>query len=150
MQLEIDFLQFQPQLRLQQAEGKNYVFDPVRKKLILLTPEELLRQLVVHFLLVDMKYPIQKIRVEIGIMLHGMKRRCDIVVFDDSIKPWLLVECKSPKVRISQNTFEQAAAYNLQLQVPFLAVTNGLSTFCCAIDHEARNFKFLEQFPEWI
>lgn len=149
MQLEIDYRQFQPRLRLQKSGTATLVFDPIRKKQIVLTPEELLRQLVVLYLLENMQYPVNRIRVEIGIELHGMKRRCDVVVFDKNIQPWLLVECKSPKIQISQTTFQQVAAYNLQLQVPYLVVTNGLSTFCCAIDYETRDYRFLEGFPEW-
>lgn len=149
MLLQFDFLQFQPKLRLSKAEEKTLVYDPVRRKDIVLTPEELLRQLVVMYLLEVKNYPVNRIRVEVGITLNGLQKRCDIVVFDAGINPWLLVECKSPKVPLTQATFEQAARYNLQLRAPFLAVTNGLSTFCCALDFEKQAFEYLKDLPEF-
>ena len=148
MLLELNFLQFQSKLRLLQSGNTGLIYDPIRKKNVVRTPEETLRQLVLLYLLEVMQYPSRRIRVEIGIELHGMKKRCDIVVFDKNLSPWLLIECKSPKVKLAQSTFDQAAAYNLQLQVPYLAVTNGLATFCCAMDYELRNYRFLEHFPE--
>lgn len=149
MLLQLDFLQFQPKLRLTSSGGKSFVFDPIRRKDIILTPEELLRQLVVLYLLEDCRYPANRIRVEVGFTLNGQQRRCDIIVFDEAIKPWLLIECKSPKVPLTQSTFEQAARYNMQWQAPYLAVTNGLSTFCCVLDFENQDFAYLPKFPDF-
>jgi hypothetical protein len=149
MQIELDFLPFQSQLRLTKKGDKAWVFDPVRLKNIVLTPEELLRQLVLCYLMQTKKYPLHRIRVEKGVSLNGMTKRCDIVVFDQQIQPWLLVECKSPKVPLSQATFEQAARYNLALKAPFMAITNGLSTFACALNFEQQTFEYLTEFPEW-
>ncbi len=150
MHLQPNFLQLQHQLRHVRTEQAQLVYDPIRRKELVLTPEELLRQLVLlHFLEIK-KYPANRIRVEIGIELNGLKKRCDIVVFDPQLRPWLLVECKSPKVAVDQATFEQAARYNLQLQAPYLAVTNGLATFCCRLDFEQAAFEYLPDFPEWI
>jgi hypothetical protein len=146
--LQIDYTAYQSLLRIQKSEQGVFVFDPIRKKNIVLTPEELLRQLVLQYLMQEMQYSLARIRVEIGIELHGMKKRCDIVVFDRALQPWLLIECKSPKVALTQKTFEQAAAYNLRLQVPFLAITNGPATFCCRMDYEERRFEFMKGFPE--
>ena len=115
----------------------------------MLTPEEMLRQLVLLYLLEVKKYPSNRIRVEIGLLLNERPKRCDLVVFDAGLNPWLVVECKSPKVPLTQATFEQAARYNLQFRAPFLAVTNGLATFSCALDFEQPGFSFLEDFPEW-
>lgn len=125
------------------------MFDPIRKKEVVLTPEELLRQLVLLYLLEFKKIPAHRIRSEIGIEVNGMKRRCDILVFDADIQPWLLVECKSPKVKVSQATFEQAARYNMQLKAPFLAVTNGLATYCASLDFENSSFAYLGDFPDF-
>lgn len=148
MLLQLDFLQFQPKLRLSKSGEKNFVFDPVRRKDVALTPEELLRQLVLLYLLEIKNYPANRIRVEAGFTLNGLQKRCDLIVFDADVKPWLLVECKSPKVPLTQATFEQAARYNLQWQAPFLAVTNGLATFCCALDFEKSSFEYLRDFPD--
>ncbi len=148
MLLELDFLPFQGDLRLSQSEGKTVVFDPIRRKNIILTPEELLRQLVLQYLLQVKKYPTNRIRVEIGIEVNGRLQRCDLVVFDAAIKPWLLIECKSPKIALKQHTFEQAGRYNMQLKAPYLAITNGVATFCANVDFEKQFFTYLSDFPD--
>ncbi len=149
MLLQLDYLQFQSVLRLSKRENTSFVFDPIRRKEVALTPEELLRQLVLRYLLDVKKYPSSRIRTEIGLTLNQRPKRCDIAVFDAALKPWLLVECKSPKVALSQATFEQVARYNLQFRAPFLAVTNGLATYSCALDFETSGVSFLEDFPEY-
>lgn len=147
MLLQLDFLQFQPKLRLSKSGEKTFVFDPIRRKDLVLTPEELLRQLVLFYLLEIKNYPANRIRVEAGLTLNGLQKRSDIIVFDADVKPWLLVECKSPKVPLTQATFEQTAGYNLELRAPFLAITNGLATFCCALDFEQQSIEYLTDFP---
>ncbi len=149
MLLQLDFLQFEPALRISQTAAGRVVFDPIRRKNVALTPEELLRQLVLLYLLDSKGYPANRIRSEIGLILHGMPRRCDIAVFDATLQPWLLVECKSPKVQITQATFEQVARYNLQFRAPFLAVTNGLTTYSAALDFEQESFLFLPDLPDY-
>lgn len=148
--LQLDFLQFEPSLRITKDSSSAWVFDPIRRKRVVLTPEELLRQLVLRYLLETKKYPANRMRVEIGLTLNERPKRCDLVVFDVALQPWLIVECKSPKVPLTQATFEQAARYNLQLRAPFLAVTNGLATFSCALDFEQADFRFLDDFPEYL
>jgi hypothetical protein len=147
MLLELNFLKYQSNLRLTKSEASTFVFDPIRRKEVALTPEELLRQLVLQYLLEEKKYPSHRIRSEVGIEVNGLRRRCDLVVYDADVKPWLLVECKSPKVALDQSTFEQAARYNLRLRAPFLAVTNGLSTYCCALDFDQERFEYLGELP---
>lgn len=149
MLLELNFLQFQPQLRLSRSGDTTFVYDPIRKKDVVLTPEELLRQLVLLYLLEEKKCPAHRIRSEIGIEVNGLRKRCDIVVFDADVKPWLLVECKSPKVRLSQATFEQVARYNLRLKAPYLVATNGLATYCCALDFETSGIEYLGELPDF-
>ncbi len=149
MLLTLDFLQYQPKLRLSRSAENTFVYDPIRKKDVVLQPEELLRQLVLLYLLEEKKCPAHRIRSEIGIEVNGLKRRCDIVVFDLELNPWLVVECKSPKVRLTQASFEQAARYNMSLKAPFLAVTNGLATYCAALDFENASFEYLPDFPDF-
>ena len=150
MLLELDFLQFEPALQLSRREDTRFVFDPIRRKHVVLTPEELLRQLVLQYLLNVKNYPASRIRSEIGLTLNKRPKRCDIAVFDKALQPWLIIECKSPKVALTQAAFEQAARYNLQFRAPHLAITNGLATYCCALDFEREGFLFLEGFPEYI
>ena len=149
MLLELDLLQFQPRLRLSKSAESAFVFDPIRRKEVALTPEELLRQLVLLYLLEEKKYPAHRIRSEVGIEVNGLRRRCDVVVFDAAVKPWLLVECKSPKVALDQRVFEQAARYNLRLRAPFLVVTNGLTTYCSTLDFEQERFEYLNAMPDY-
>jgi hypothetical protein len=149
MFLDLDILQYQSSLVLRKNTETTWVFDPIRKKDIVLTPEELLRQLLLQYLLQEKKYPANKIRVEIGIELNGLTKRCDIVAYDRDFQPWLLVECKSPKVALRAETFEQAARYNMRLRAPYLAISNGLSTCCCSIDLENEQFEYLTDFPTW-
>ena len=147
--IELDLLQYQSRLRLVKSGENAFVFDPIRKKEVALTPEELLRQLVLCYLLEEKKYPANRIRSEVGILVNGRSFRCDLVVFDAEIKPWLLIECKSPKVALTQAVFEQAARYNLRLRAPYLSVTNGLNTFCSALDFEAERFEYLSGLPDY-
>ena len=149
MLLELDLLPFQTRLRLTQTDGKNFVFDPIRRKNIFLTPEELLRQMIMLYLLETKLYPANRIGVETGIEWNGLKKRCDIVIYDTHLRPWLLLECKSPKVALNQSTFEQAARYNMKLQAPFLAIANGLATYCAGLDFEKQSFEYLADFPEY-
>jgi len=149
VQLELDLLQFQTRLRLSKLNDLTYVYDPIRKRDIVLQPEEMVRQLVLCHLLEEKKYPVNRIRVEIGIELNGLKKRCDIVVFDAALQPWLLVECKSPKIALSQATFEQAARYNLQLKAPFLVASNGLASYVAQLNFEQNTFEYLPAFPDF-
>ena len=149
MVFQPDFLSIQHKRRLTRFGEAQFVFDPIRRKEVALTPEELLRQLVLLYFLEVKNYPANRIRSEIGIEVNGLRRRCDVLVFDFALHPWLLMECKSPKVPLTQATFEQAARYNLPLQAPYLAVTNGLSTFCCALDFERGGFEYLADFPDY-
>ncbi|MCS7036484.1 MAG: type I restriction enzyme HsdR N-terminal domain-containing protein [Saprospiraceae bacterium] len=149
MLLQLDFWTYHSRLRRSEKDGQVFVFDPIRRKHVTLTPEEGLRQLVVQYLLHTKQYPPSHIRVEIGLLLNGMPRRCDIAVFDPHLQPWLLVECKSPKVPLTQTTFEQVARYNLTFRAPFLAITNGEATFCAQLDSEHGAFAFLNDFPEY-
>lgn len=150
MLITLDILPMESSLQFRKDDkSRMQVYDPVRKKYVVLTPEELLRQLVLQFLLQVKQYPVNRIRTEIGIQVNGMPRRCDIVVFDTAVKPWLLVECKSPKVPLKQNTMEQAARYNTSLQVPYLLITNGLQSACAALDYTKSSFTFLPELPDW-
>lgn len=105
--------------------------------------------MVLLYLLEEKKYPAHRIRSEVGIEVNGLRRRCDVVVFDAAVKPWLLVECKSPKVALDQRVFEQAARYNLRLRAPFLVVTNGLTTYCSTLDFEQERFEYLNAMPDY-
>jgi hypothetical protein len=121
------------------------IFDSLRKKYVLLTPEEWVRQHFIMFLKEQLNYPAGFISVERGLLLNDRKKRTDIVIHDSTGKPWMIVECKAPGVKLSQEAFYQAAAYHLKLQVKYLVVTNGMKHFCCKFENE--KFTFTESFP---
>ncbi len=147
MLLKIDFLKFQNRLKFVRVGERTLVFDPIRKKEIVATPEEILRQMILHYLLEEKNCPAGLIRVEKGVKMNGMTKRADILIHDKNGDPWLLVECKSPKVAVNQDVFDQTARYNLALKVPFLAVTNGVITYCCSMDYVENSWQFLDDWP---
>jgi hypothetical protein len=127
--------------------GQLTLFDEIRKKNIIITPEEWVRQHFVQYLIHQKKYPKTLIKLEGGHKLHGMPKRSDIVVFNPRGEKILLVECKAPSVPIDQKTFDQVARYNMVHKVNLLAVTNGLQHYYCSIDFERRDYKFIEELP---
>lgn len=135
------------EFRIKNKDNQPYIFDFIRKKYYFLTPEEWVRQHFVRFLVEEKQYPKGRIGVEIVVKLNGMSKRSDIVVYDASANPWLIVECKRPEVPITQDTFDQIARYNLQLNAKYLIVTNGLQHYCCQLDLEQQSYIFLEDIP---
>lgn len=136
--------------RFKNSENKPAIFDAIRKKFILLTPEEWVRQHVVRFLLEQKKYPVSHINVEKIIKINGLTKRYDVVVFQPDGKILVLVECKAPGVPISQNTFDQIARYNMTVNATHMMVTNGLNHYFCQMDHEQQKYIFLPDLPEYI
>ena len=122
--------------RFKNSENKVAIFDEIRKKFMLLTPEEWVRQHTVQFLLQDKKFPKSYINVEKLIKINDLSKRYDVVVFQPNGEIFLLIECKAPEVPISQNTFDQIARYNLVLKAKYLMVTNGLNHYFCQMDFE--------------
>ena len=135
--------------RFKNSENKVSIFDEIRKKFILLTPEEWVRQHVVQFLLQDKKYPKSYINVEKLIKINDLSKRYDGVVFQPNGEIFLLIECKAPEVPISQQTFDQIARYNLVLKARYLMVTNGLNHYFCQMDFENEKYVFLKELPEY-
>ena len=135
------------QFRFKQSEHSVYIFCTIRKKWLILTPEEWVRQNVVQFLIQEKKYSQSAINTELIVELNGMKKRADIIVFKKE-KPFIIVECKAPSVPISQETFDQIARYNLQIGADFLMVTNGLNHYFCQMDMENQKYIFLEELPD--
>jgi hypothetical protein len=136
--------------RFKNSENKRAVFDEIRKKFIILTPEEWVRQHVVQFLMQQKNYPKSYINVEKSIKINGLTKRYDAVVFQPNGKIFLLVECKAPEVTISQQTFDQIARYNMILEAKYLMVTNGLNHYFCSMDFENKQYQFLQELPDFI
>ncbi|TMU56663.1 type I restriction enzyme HsdR N-terminal domain-containing protein [Flagellimonas algicola] len=135
--------------RLKSSEKGLQIFDIIRKKFVLLQPEEWVRQHVVHFLVETKKYPKSLINVEKQLVVNHLKKRYDVVVFQPNGSINLLVECKAPEVTIDQTTFDQIARYNLQLHSKYLMVTNGLNHYYCKMDLEGEKYKFLKEIPDF-
>lgn len=128
-------------------EQRKYIFDFIRKKFVILTPEEWVRQNFLRFLVEEKKYPASLIAVEMEFKLNNLSKRSDAVVYDKQTKPFLIAEFKAPDVKIDQKVFDQIARYNMKLNVDILIVSNGLQHFCCKIDHENNNYIFLKDIP---
>jgi len=135
--------------RINDQNGQLTLFDEIRKKNIVITPEEWVRQHFVQYLIRQKHYPKTLIKLEGGHKLHGMAKRSDIVVFNTAGEKILLVECKAPSVTIDQKTFDQIARYNMVHKVKLLAVSNGLQHYYCRIDFENRDYKFIEELPDY-
>ncbi|MEC5166523.1 putative type IV restriction endonuclease [Flavobacterium sp. PL11] len=141
-------LNFPPYLfRFKNSENKVSIFDEIRKKFIILTPEEWVRQHVVQFLIEEKKYPKSLINVEKVLRVNGLRKRYDIVVYNSDGSIFILVECKAPEIKISQLTFDQIARYNMTMKAQYLMVTNGLNHYFCQMDYENEKYNFLINLP---
>jgi hypothetical protein len=125
------------------------VFDPIRKKFVVLTPEEWVRQHFINYLITAKGYPAGLISVEMPVTINGMQQRADIVVFNRQAQPILVVECKAPNVTLTNATYTQAARYNLTLKAHILVVSNGTSHFCSKIDLDRKTFAPLNEVPHF-
>lgn len=137
------------QLKTKIINGKTVIFDIIRKKYLILTPEELVRQQVIHFLIHHKNYPKPLIKVEEGMKLNKMIKRSDVVVYKRTGEIFLVIECKSAKVKLTQKSMDQLSIYNQNYQSPYLALTNGISLFVCKIDYETKKYTYIDQFPEY-
>ena len=126
-----------------------FLFDEIRKKTLLITPEEWVRQHFIQYLMLQKKYPKSLIQLEGGLKLNGQSKRSDILIFNSQGEKILLVECKAPSVKITQTVFDQIARYNIVHRVPLLAVTNGLEHFYCKIDFEQEKYFFVHELPDY-
>jgi hypothetical protein len=145
--LTVDYLQFKDQLQIYERKEKRYIFDVIRKKELILTSEELVRQLFVQYLMKDRGFSIHKIALEKALLINERIKRFDILVYHTDFHPFILVECKAPNVNLSTATFEQAAWYNFQLKADYLIITNGKATYCCKMDYEEKKYDFCDFIP---
>lgn len=135
--------------RFKNSENKVSIFDAIRKKFVILQPEEWVRQHCVSYLIIEKNYPKSLINVEKELIINDLKKRYDIVVFNPDGSIHLIVECKAPKIAIKQSTFDQVARYNLALNATYLMVTNGLNHYYCQMDFDAEKYHFLKDIPDY-
>jgi len=144
--LELNFNRYA--FRFKNTGERVQIYCETRKKFVVLTPEEWVRQHVVHFLLLDKKYPKSLVNVEKVLKVNGLSKRYDAVVFNPEGSIFLLVECKAPEVAITQHVFDQIARYNLKMDAQYLMVTNGLTHYFCRMDYESKKYIFLKDIPD--
>ena len=136
-------------LKIKSEAGRKRIFDEIRKKWLLLTPEEWVRQNFIHYLAHEKKYSASLMAIEYTLTYNNQAKRIDIVVFNTSGTPLIIVECKAPEVKITQQTFDQIAVYNLSLHVDYLIITNGLQHYCCRMNYKEKKYDFLKEIPNF-
>mgnify|MGYP001814427192 CR=1 FL=1 len=129
--------------------GMHKVLDVYRKRFVVHTPEEEVRQRFARYLVEEKGYPAALVMTEYALKLNKMSKRADILVHKPAGSPAVLVECKAPEVKINQAVFDQAARYNMVFKVKYLMVTNGLKHYCCEIDKEKEKVNFLKDIPAY-
>jgi len=137
---------FNPKIK---KTDKLYIWDEIRKKYVPLNPEEWVRQHFVNYLISEKSYPRNLICSEIQINLNHLKRRCDTVVYDNTLKPLIIIEYKSPDVKITQEVFDQIVRYNMVLKVKYLIVSNGMEHYCCRMNYSNMTFDYLTEIPDY-
>ena len=135
--------------RIKSNENNYSIFDIIRKKYMVLSPEEWVRQHFVHYLIEEKNYPISLIAVEKKLTINKLTKRTDILVFTSEGLPHIIVECKAHSIKITQDTFDQIARYNLKLEANYLITTNGLEHFYCKMDTENEQYLFLKSIPNY-
>lgn len=133
--------------KLKKVDEKIYIYDILRRKYIVLTPEEWVRQHFIHFLINQYKYPKALIKLESGLNYNNVQKRTDIQVFNRDGKLMMIVECKAPYIELDQSVFRQAATYNQVLKADYLTITNGMLFHCCKTNWENRSLEFMEDLP---
>jgi hypothetical protein len=135
----------EPAFRVKKEEEKEFIFDPLRKKWLLLTPEEWVRQNFVQYLVQVKRYSPSLIAQEKMIKLGELKKRFDILVYDRQHRPWMMVECKAPAVILDQSVLHQLLRYHISVPVDFLIITNGETTY--GWEKGEQGLKLIEDLP---
>ena len=138
------------EFKIKSSENTQYIFDIIRKKYVVLTPEEWVRQHLIHYLVIIKGYPKSLIAVEKQLTINTLIKRFDMLVFNKLGTPEIIIECKSPTTKISQQTFDQIARYNLKLNANYLMVSNGLEHYFCNLDPINEKYIFLKDLPAYM
>ncbi len=135
--------------RVIKKNEKPFIFDEFRKKFVALTPEEWVRQHFIRFLIEVKHYPASLLAIEKQLVINGLKKRCDAVLYNRNAEPLMIIEFKAPNISISQQTFDQAAVYNSKLKVDYFIISNGLQHYCCRLETEVPKYNFLQDIPDF-
>lgn len=131
----------------EKEDGQKLILDPVRKRYVVLTPEEWVRQHFVNFLIHHRGYPMGLIGIEVMFRMNNLSRRVDIMVYNRLGNPLVAVECKAPGVKISGSVFDQIVEYNMKFRLSFILVTNGLKHYGCRVDWNSGQYSFMDDIP---
>ena len=137
------------EINVAEKDGKQQIFDFLRRKFVAMTPEEWVRQHFVHFLVEHKGYPKGLLVNETELRIGDKRLRCDTVLYNKNMQPQMIIEYKAPQIQIQQKTFDQIAVYNLLLHADYLVVSNGIQHYCCQMDYENRSYRFLTGIPEY-
>ncbi|MDA9773933.1 type I restriction enzyme HsdR N-terminal domain-containing protein [Saprospiraceae bacterium] len=146
----INLLQYQEKLKVSQKESKKYIRCLIRNRDMVLQPEEMVRQLFLHYLVDDLGYSVKKIAVEKGLRVNNRMKRFDILIYDKKIDPYILVECKAPHIEIDQAVMDQIGQYNLPLGAKYLVLTNGKETIHCELSDDKKTYEYIRKLPNKI
>lgn len=135
--------------RTKMEDEKTFIFDDIRKKFVVLTPEEWVRQNFIRYLKTEKKYPESLMAVEKQIKVNRNQRRFDLLIYLRNGQPHLIAEFKAPNIKITQETFDQVVRYNMSLKVEMVLVSNGLQHFACEIDYIKNSYSYLPEIPEF-
>ncbi|MDE7426884.1 MAG: type I restriction enzyme HsdR N-terminal domain-containing protein [Muribaculaceae bacterium] len=136
-------------IKLRRRGAGVQVWDTLRRRWVALTPEEWVRQHFVNYLITQMGYPAGLLANEVSLRLNGTLRRCDSIVYSRGLRPLMVIEYKAPHVAVTREVFEQVARYNTVIKAPYLAVSNGMVSFCCRVDMETGKWNFLQEIPPY-
>jgi len=137
------------QIRVREVNGRKQIFDVLRRKYIALTPEEWVRQHFIHYLIEHKSYPATLLANEVPLQVGEKKVRADSVLYDNQLRPRMIIEYKAPTIPLTQKVFEQISVYNLLLHVDYLIISNGIDTYICKMDYDSQTYTFLEAIPDY-
>lgn len=137
------------EFKIKSADNKNFIYDCIRNRFIILTPEEWVRQNFIQYLIKEKNYPETLMAVEKQLTMNGKLFRFDLLTYRRSGKPLLIAEFKAPGVKITQDAFDQVVRYNMSLKVERVVVSNGLKHYVCEIDYDLNSYKFLQEIPPY-
>ena len=137
------------EINVSERDGKQQIFDFLRRKFVALTPEEWVRQHFTHFLVEQKGYPKGLLANEIQLTIGDKRLRCDTLLYNKQMQPQMIIEYKAPQIKLQQKTFNQISAYNLLLKVDYLIVSNGMQHICCKMDYANQKYYFLEDIPDY-
>ncbi|MDY5857610.1 MAG: type I restriction enzyme HsdR N-terminal domain-containing protein [Porphyromonas sp.] len=135
--------------RIERREGKLYIWDILRQRAVRLTPEEWVRQHMIHYLIGGLGYPTELLMNEVALQVGETRKRVDSILYDRQLKPLMLLEYKSPEVPLGERVLQQALRYNMALRVPYLVLSNGLQHVAYRIDYQTQTFRTLNVIPAY-